>query len=157
MRRWPWRCSQRAGCSELISASRPAAGRAHPDRPPKSRHRRRPKAARLRRPARNDATGPSTALLAQSRAQRAAGSYAQAQASVERALQIDPNNAALWVELGEIDLATGNAAQAATLARKALTLAAPNDSIAIADAQKLLRAACAGSASRAGLCPRPRS
>jgi hypothetical protein len=72
---------------------------------------------------------------------RAAGNYAQANATIERALRIAPSDASLWVELGEIELATGNAAQAATLARKALTLASPNDSVAITDAQKLLRAA----------------
>ncbi len=56
-------------------------------------------------------------------------------------MRIAPSDASLWVELGEIELASGNPSQAATLARKALTLAAPNDSVAIADAQKLLRAA----------------
>jgi Flp pilus assembly protein TadD len=79
-------------------------------------------------------------LLAQSRAARAAGNYAQADATIERALRIAPGNPNLWVELGEIELASGNPAQAATLARKALTLAA-NDSVAVADAQQLLRAA----------------
>jgi Flp pilus assembly protein TadD len=91
-------------------------------------------------PAHNDAAGPSATLLAQSRAQRASGSYAQARASVERALAIDPDNAALWVELGEIDLASGRAAEAATMARKALTLA-PRDSGAAADASALLERA----------------
>ena len=62
------------------------------------------------------------------------------EASVERALEIDPNNAALWVELGEIDLASGRAAEAATMARKALTLA-PRDSGAAADASALLERA----------------
>jgi Flp pilus assembly protein TadD len=80
-------------------------------------------------------------LLAQSRTARAAGNYAQANATIERALRIAPNDPSLWVELGEVELATGNAAQAATLARKALTLASANDSVAIADAQQLLRAA----------------
>jgi len=90
--------------------------------------------------AHNDAAGPSATLLAQSRAQRATGSYTQARASVERALSIDPDNAALWVELGEVDLASGRAAEAATMARKALTLA-PRDSGAAADASALLERA----------------
>jgi Flp pilus assembly protein TadD len=89
---------------------------------------------------RNDATGPSATLLAQSRAQRGAGNNAQARASIERALAIDPNNATLWVELGEIDLATGRMDEAATMARKALTLA-PRDSTAAADASALLQRA----------------
>ena len=84
--------------------------------------------------------GATQALLAQSRAARAAGSYAQASATIERALRIAPSDPRLWVELGEIQLATGDAAQAATLARKALTLAT-DDSAVIADAQSLLRAA----------------
>ena len=88
----------------------------------------------------SETSGATQALLAQSRAAREAGSYAQASATIERALRIAPSDPNLWVELGEIELASGDAAQAATLARKALTLAA-NDSVAVADAQKLLRAA----------------
>ena len=88
----------------------------------------------------NETAGATQALLAQSRAARAAGNYPQANATIERALRIAPSNPNLWVELGEIELASGNPAQAATLARKALTLAA-NDRVATADAEKLLRAA----------------
>jgi tetratricopeptide (TPR) repeat protein len=88
----------------------------------------------------SETSGATQALLAQSRAAREAGSYAQASATIERALRIAPSDPNLWVELGEIELASGNPSQAATLARKALTLAA-NDSVAVADAQKLLRAA----------------
>jgi Flp pilus assembly protein TadD len=89
---------------------------------------------------RDDAVGPGAALLAQGRAQRAAGNNTQARALIERALAIDSNNAALWVELGEIDLASGRVAEAATMARKALTLA-PRDSGAAADASALLQRA----------------
>ena len=88
----------------------------------------------------SETSSATQALLAQSRASRAAGNYAQANATIERALRIAPSNPNLWIELGEIELASGNSAQAATLAHKALTLA-PNDSLAAADAQKLLRAA----------------
>jgi Tfp pilus assembly protein PilF len=88
----------------------------------------------------SETSSATQALLAQSRAAREAGSYAQASATIERALRIAPSDPNLWVELGEIELASGNPTQAATLARKALTLAA-NDSVAVADAQKLLRAA----------------
>jgi tetratricopeptide (TPR) repeat protein len=88
----------------------------------------------------SETSGATSALLAQSRAARASGNYPQANATIERALRIAPSDPNLWVELGEIELASGNPAQAATLARKALTLAA-NDSMAVADAQKLLRAA----------------
>jgi Flp pilus assembly protein TadD len=88
----------------------------------------------------SDASSASGALLEQSRAQRAAGSIPAARASLERALRLDPNNALLWIELGEIDLQTGNTAQAATMARKALTLAGRDGRLA-ARAERLLRAA----------------
>jgi hypothetical protein len=88
----------------------------------------------------NDVSGASSALLAQSRAERAAGSFAQATASIERALRLDPNNAELWVERGELALQTGSAAQAATMARKALSLAGSNSRVA-SRAQQLLRSA----------------
>lgn len=79
-------------------------------------------------------------LLQQSRTQRAAGSLPTAKASLERALRLDPNNPEIWVELGEIELQTGNTSQAATMARKALSLAGRNGSVA-ARAERLLRAA----------------
>jgi hypothetical protein len=88
----------------------------------------------------SDASGASGALLAQARTQRAAGSYAQATASIERALRLDPNNAELWVERGELALQAGNPAQAGTMARKALSLAGANSSVS-ARAQRLLQAA----------------
>jgi tetratricopeptide (TPR) repeat protein len=88
----------------------------------------------------SDASGASGALLEQSRAQRAAGSLPAARASLERALRLDPNNAVLWLELGELELQTGNAAQAATMARKVLTLAG-RDARLTARAERLLRAA----------------
>ncbi len=68
-------------------------------------------------------------LLEQSRAERSAGTYAEATASIERALRIEPNNALLWIELGEIKLADGDAEQAEMIARKALTLAGNDRSI----------------------------
>jgi tetratricopeptide (TPR) repeat protein len=88
----------------------------------------------------SDASGASGALLEQSRAQRAAGSMPAARASLERALRLDPNNPALWLELGELELQTGNLGQAATLARKAMTLAG-RDTRLTARAERLLRAA----------------
>ncbi len=88
----------------------------------------------------SDASGASGALLEQSRAQRAAGSLPAARASLERALRLDPNNAVLWLELGELELQTGNAAQAATMARKAMTLVSRDARLA-ARAERLLQAA----------------
>jgi tetratricopeptide (TPR) repeat protein len=120
--------------SESPSAQAPGAANGSPAAPESVP----PSAAPARPP--SETSGATQALLAQSRAAREAGSYAQASATIERALRIAPSDPNLWVELGEIELASGNPTQAATLARKALTLAA-NDSVAVADAQKLLRAA----------------
>jgi tetratricopeptide (TPR) repeat protein len=89
---------------------------------------------------RSDASSASDALVAQSRAQRAAGSVPAAKASLERALRLDPNNAEVWIELGELELSVGNRPQAATLARKALTLTGRDVRLA-ARAERLLRAA----------------
>jgi Flp pilus assembly protein TadD len=63
-----------------------------------------------------------------------------AKASLERALRLAPNDPEVWLELGEIELQTGNNAQAATMARKALSLAGRNYTLA-ARAQRLVRAA----------------
>jgi hypothetical protein len=71
----------------------------------------------------------STVLLERGRNERAAGSHAEAAASIERALRIDPNNPLLWIELGEIKLAQGDREQAEMMARKALTLAGSDRSI----------------------------
>lgn len=71
----------------------------------------------------------ATSLLEQGRADRAAGRYGAAAAAVERALGIEPNDPRLWLELAEIKLAEGNAAQAEVMARKALTLAAGDPAI----------------------------
>lgn len=79
----------------------------------------------------------STALLEQGREAREAGRYAEATASLERALRIDPNNALLWIELAEVKAADGDRDQARQMARKALTLAAGNRSIE-ARARRLL-------------------
>jgi tetratricopeptide (TPR) repeat protein len=73
------------------------------------------------RPAR---MGPAaSALLAQAHAQANAGEYVAAGATLERALRIEPDTPLLWVELGRVQLAQGNAAQADAMGRKALALA----------------------------------
>lgn len=80
----------------------------------------------------------ATALLAQSRAQRDRGDLYAAQATVERALQIAPDDPQLWVELGELRRDQGDAAAAAEMARKALTLTS-SDSPVARRARQLLR------------------
>jgi Flp pilus assembly protein TadD len=61
--------------------------------------------------------------LKSGRQQAAAGDYALATASLERALRINPRDAELWLELGRIKLAQGDLAQAESMARRALSLA----------------------------------
>jgi tetratricopeptide (TPR) repeat protein len=94
---------------------------------------------RSSRPRGESPSGASESLLAQSRADRAAGNYARATASLERAVRIDPNNAILWVELAELHLQTGNSEQAALLAQKALALAAGENAVE-SRAERVLRA-----------------
>lgn len=79
----------------------------------------------------------SVALLERSRDERDAGRYAEATASLERALRIDPNNPLLWIELAEVKAADGDRDQAQQMARKAMTLAGNDGSIA-ARARRLL-------------------
>jgi Flp pilus assembly protein TadD len=78
----------------------------------------------------SDASTATTALLSASRTARDDGDYESAAAVVERALAIDPNNAALWIELAELRNEAGDRAEADALARKALTLAGNDRTIA---------------------------
>ncbi len=81
----------------------------------------------------------SAMLLDQSRQERAAGLLDDAAASIERALRIDPDNPWLWLELGEIRLASDDAPQAAEMARRALSLAS-GDRTLTSRAERLLAA-----------------
>jgi tetratricopeptide (TPR) repeat protein len=124
------------GCSVLGIYDRPSQPPAEPTPSPE------PSPGGVSPPARpqSETAGATQALLAQSRAARADGRYDQASSTIERALRIAPNDPALWLELGEIELASGDPAQAAMLARKALSLA-PDDRALTAQAERLLRAA----------------
>jgi hypothetical protein len=153
-------CALTAACSTLSTAPTRPAPRPAPAPPPAAETRPAPAPQPSPPPAttqlpprvepaprdvpaarpQSDASGASGVLLEQSRAQRAAGSLPAARASLERALRLDPNNPTLWIELGELELQTGNATQAATLARKAMTLAGRDGRVA-ARAERLLRAA----------------
>lgn len=87
----------------------------------------------------------AAALLEQSRTQSSAGQYGAAASSIERALRIDPNNAALWIELAEVKLADNDPMQAEQMARKALTLAGSDRAITVQAERLLARTAtCAG-------------
>jgi tetratricopeptide (TPR) repeat protein len=81
---------------------------------------------------------PATAaLVAQAHKQETGGDYAPAAATLERALRIEPENPLLWIELGQIRLSEGNAAQADSMGHKALALAT-GDTQAQASAWRLI-------------------
>ena len=82
----------------------------------------------------------SQALLTESRSHQAAGRYAQAAASIERAIRIEPRQPLLWLELGNLRLKEGDYLQAESLGRKALSLSAGDAAIS-ARAQQLITAA----------------
>jgi len=82
-------------------------------------------------------TGASAALLDQSRDQREDGNLGGAAATIERALTIEPDAAALWMELAEIRRDQGDFQLAEEMARKALTLT-PADSLLAERARRLL-------------------
>jgi tetratricopeptide (TPR) repeat protein len=65
----------------------------------------------------------ASALVAQAHTRAAAGDYPAAMATLERALRIEPENPLAWIELGRVQLASGNAAQADHMGHKALGLA----------------------------------
>lgn len=67
-------------------------------------------------------SAPSAALVKQARTQTGKGDFGAATATVERALRIEPNNPLLWIELGQVHLAEGNAPQAESMGRKAVAL-----------------------------------
>ena len=65
----------------------------------------------------------TSALVTQAHQQAATGDTAQAAATLERALRIEPDNPLVWIELGRVRLAENNPTQANAMGRKALALA----------------------------------
>lgn len=63
------------------------------------------------------------ALLDRAHTDNAAGQREASEASLERALRIEPRNPWLWLELAQLRLAQGQYAQAITLARKSNSFA----------------------------------
>jgi tetratricopeptide (TPR) repeat protein len=81
-------------------------------------------------PAKEFRLGPaSAALVKQSRAQSVKGEYPAAVATLERALRIEPDNPLVWLELGQVHLASRNPPQAESMARKAIALATGNPGV----------------------------
>ena len=85
-------------------------------------------------------TAASQSLLQQSRSQQAVGEYAQAAASLERAIRIDSVHPALWIELGRVRLYEGDYRQAEQVGRKAQSLAAGNPAAESASLQLVVDA-----------------
>ena len=82
--------------------------------------------------------GPAaTALVAQAHTRANGGNYGLAAVAIERALRIEPDNPLLWIEIGQVRMGEGNAAQAEGMDRKALALAT-GDSQAQATAWRLI-------------------
>lgn len=64
------------------------------------------------------------ALVTQARGATARGDFDAAAATLERALRIEPDNPLVWIEMGRMRLASGDAVQAQNMGRRALALAA---------------------------------
>jgi Tfp pilus assembly protein PilF len=75
--------------------------------------------------------------VTQAHQQAAGGDTAQATATLERALRIEPDNPLVWIELGRVRLAENNPAQADAMGRKALALAS-GDASAQSSAWRLI-------------------
>ena len=123
----------------LAACAMPGGGEPHPGggegtaQPPPAAPGR-PSAA----PARQFRLGPATsALVTQAQRQATSGDYGQADATLERAVRIEPDNPLVWIELGRVRLAENNPAQADGLARKALALGS-GDPAAQASAWRLI-------------------
>jgi tetratricopeptide (TPR) repeat protein len=71
----------------------------------------------------------AAALVTQAHAQSKLGRHELAAATIERALRIEPENPLLWIELGQVRMDQGQAAQADGLYRKALALAAGDSQV----------------------------
>lgn len=89
------------------------------------------------------AASAGAALIAEGRAELAAGNTTRAAASIERALRIEPRNSLWWVELGNVRLAEGDREQALALGQRALRLAG-SDRSARAAAERLIEQADGG-------------
>jgi uncharacterized protein HemY len=121
------------GCAILRAPTAPTAPTEPPPSPPPSMQPPAPPPAQpspdraatpQQQTARENHLSPATrSLVTQARAQVAHGDLPAASSTLDRAMRIEPNNPLLWVELGRLRLAEGNAHQAEICGRKALALA----------------------------------
>lgn len=76
-------------------------------------------------PPKSHRLSPATsALVTQARTATSNGDFDAAAATLERALRIEPDNPLVWIEMGQMRLASGDAVQAENMGRRALALAA---------------------------------
>ncbi len=102
-----------AGCAAVAPTSAPSPAPAPAAPPP---------AARTENPA-------VAGLLDAARADVASGRLANAAASLERALRIEPRNPRLWAELARVRLKQGDYAQAESTARRSNSWAGSDNSL----------------------------
>lgn len=82
---------------------------------------------------RSEQTSPAViALVQQADERRRAGDLAGAQSTLERAVQIEPGNARLWLDLAQLRLAQDQPEQAEQLALRAVEHANDNDTLSAA-------------------------
>jgi Tfp pilus assembly protein PilF len=113
-------CASVRGPGPSVPQPAPAPGAPQPQPPAQQAPPEQPS----RPPQKQFRLGPAaTALITQAHTQANGGNYALAAATIERALRIEPDNPLLWIELGQVRMGEGNAAQADGLGRKALALA----------------------------------
>jgi hypothetical protein len=108
-----------AGCATTPEPSQPPSPAPAP--PPEAQQLPAPPPERLP-PPRAETTAVA-GLMDSARADTAAGRLPNAAATLERALRIEPRNARLWHELGQVRLRQRDYAQAESLAARSNTLA----------------------------------
>jgi tetratricopeptide (TPR) repeat protein len=89
-----------------------------------------------------DMGSASRSLLEASRAHSESRNYGQAAAALERAIRIEPNQPALWLELGRVSFLEADYKQAEQFGKKARSLAAGDpaaESLAVELIAKALR------------------
>jgi len=94
-------------------------------------------------PAQRQETIAVAGLMEGARADVAAGRLANAAASLERALRIEPRNPRLWHELAQVRLKQGQFAQAASLAQRSNSWAGSDTALREANDRLIERARAA--------------
>ncbi len=143
----PYRMDAPPAPVESVSGRPPATTPASPaDNEPEVRPYRPPAPVSRVRPA----TSPAVRkLLRQAAVQRRAGDHAAAQASIERALRIEPRNPRLWNRLAHLYAEQGQYARVESFAAKSNALAG-GDPVLQADNWQLIATARAALGDRQG-------